>query len=550
MRSSCRRLFVIGTGAVVLGLALASAAPAQTGGAAEAWHNAHRLGGSTAFHAPPLKTVAGLRQMAARAAVAEDIRTVLRASGIPETGDAVLAALTGATTAVVGGFCDEATPADGTIVECDARPGTTLLWMALRPNARRGDRAPGRLERVRWAGKQPFRAFLFRVTSDDKIYTFIVPKPCANLSLMSVKDIEGEPVDISVERVCDPRTGLLSATIKGSKDLARLQRVNVAINGQPAGALTAPSWTLTSSTFGDYTFDALDTKGRPYPVTPGTFRVDPCPPPAAEPAPTVVGPTCDVVLSSLPVKGGYEIVVDATRSSTGTSEVAPTVTVEVRDDTGAVVAQALTLDSSLTGKFIVRKPGRYRATATVSTPRAVVAGGSRYEGVVSCEQGLTIETPVGAPPFFFDALVGKDRRVRPIEDTDLEFAQCSPLVGLKFGIAERFRPDWELAGAVGVALSLVTDDEKVKETALFIDAEVNKYLPGGAFIGTGVTLWDLTRSDTFTPGWLVHFGLPLAKNPRFPVFFIGEGRLFFDHIDDVANNYQFWGGLRMQFQRR
>jgi len=66
-------------------------------------------------------------------------------------------------------------------------------------------------------------------------------------------------------------------------------------------------------------------------------------------------------------------------------------------------------------------------------------------------------------------------------------------------------------------------------------------------IGTGLSLWDLTRSDTFTPAWLLHFGVPLNKDARVPVFFIGEGRLFFDHIDEASSNYQFWGGLRVHF---
>jgi hypothetical protein len=488
--------------------------------------------------------------MAAKKGVAEDIRAVLRESGIPETADAVIATLAGATSSVKGGFCSDATPADGIIVECNVQPGSTLLWMAYRPNARKGNRTPGRLENVRWAGNKPFEAFLFRVTNDYKIYTFIVPKPCANMSLMSVKEIEGEPVGISVDRVCDPK-GNLRETIRASgRDLERVQRVSVAINGQPAGELTAPSWTFTSNRSGDYTFDAIDTKGRPYPVTPRTAHVDACPLPEPPRKPTVVQPTCNVVLSAVRVKGGYEITVDATRSTTGTSEVAPAVTVALRDDTGAAVGQTLTLDSSLTGKILVPKPGTYRATATVSTPRVVEAGGNRYEGTVTCEESVTIEKPIGHVSVFIDALAGKERRVRPIEGTNLEFAQCSPLLGLKFGVAKRFQNDWEVAGVVGVAISLVTDDQKVNESALFVDAEVNKYLSGGSFIGTGLSLWDLTRRDTFTPAWLLHFGLPLTKNANHPVFFIGEGRLFFDHIGDVRNNYLLWGGVRVHFGKR
>jgi hypothetical protein len=535
--------------ALALGLALAPVAAAQ-GSPADAMHNARRLGGSTAFYTPPLRTAASVKQMMARKGIADDIRTVLRDSGIPETADAVLATLSGATFSVASAPCDQATPADGSIVECDFQPGSTLLWMAYRPSIRKGIRTPGRLESVRWAGAKPFRALLFRVTNDYKIYTFILPKICANLSLMSVKEIEGEPVSVSVDRVCDPKTGALRATIKAaSKDLERVQRVSVSINGQPAGEMTAPSWTFISTKPGDYTFDATDAKGRPYPVARKTLRVEVCPPPPASEPMRVIGPTCNVTLSVMRVKGAYEITVDATRSATGASGVAPTVTVELHDEAGAAIGQALTLDSTLNGKIMVRRPGTYRGTATVTTPQAVEVGSSRYEGTATCEASVTIEKAVGGPAFFVDALVGKDRRVRPIENTSLEFAQCSPLLGLKVGVAKRFQNDWEVAGAVGVAISLVTDDQKVKESELFVDVELNRYLSGGSYVGTGLSLWDLTRSSTWTPAWLLHFGVPLSKSARHPVFFVGEGRLFFDHIDDIANNYQLWGGVRVQFRR-
>ncbi len=125
----------------------------------------------------------------------------------------------------------------------------------------------------------------------------------------------------------------------------------------------------------------------------------------------------------------------------------------------------------------------------------------------------------------------------------MDFAQCSPLLGLKAGVAKRFENDWELAGAVGVAISLVTDDNKVRENEVFADVELNKYAKNGMFVGTGLSLWDLTHSDTFTPALLLHTGVPLAKK----VYFLVEGRLFFDHLDDVQNNYQFWGGVRVHF---
>ena len=71
-------------------------------------------------------------------------------------------------------------------------------------------------------------------------------------------------------------------------------------------------------------------------------------------------------------------------------------------------------------------------------------------------------------------------------------------------------------------------------------------LGNGAFLGTGRSLWDLTRGDTFTPARMLHLGWPLAKNARIPTYFVAEGRRLLDHADDLRNNYQLWGGLRMR----
>jgi len=342
--------------------------------------------------------MAGARGMQA------DIRKVLTDSGIPDTSDAVLAVLSGATSAVAGGNCSDARPADGALVECDFQPGATLEWMAYRPNLNRGNRTPGRIERFRWAGRSPFRAFLFRVTNNRRTYTFVVPKICGNLSLMSVSEM-------------------------------------------------------------------------PRPVTPAP------PPPAPAPPPPPVAPAA------------------------------------------------------------VPPPPPPPPPPTVAPPPPPPPP----------------PPPAKVHPFFIDALVGKDRRVRPVDSRttgngarvlgntgtgNVDFAQCSPIVGVKLGVAKRFANDWEVAGAGGVAFSLVNADDKVREHEVLVDVEANKYLSGGAFLGTGISFWDITHSDTFTPAWMLHVGVPLGAHP---VYFLAEGRFFLKELDDVSNNYQFWAGVRVHF---
>ena len=370
---------------------------------ADGYVTARRLGGTTSFYRPALTDPNSVKRMADSPNMATDIRKVLSDAGIPQTGDAVVAMLSGASTAANVGSCSNAAPADGTLVECNFANGDTLDWMAYRPNAPR-NRTAGRVEKMRWGGRTAFPAFLFRVTSAERIYTFVVPKACGNLSLMSVRTVE---------------------------------RPAVVIPPPPAAAPP------------------------PAPAPP-----PPAPPPARapEPAPMAMPPT-----------------------------IAP----------------------------------------------VAVAKGS---------------------PFFFDLLAGKDRRVREIGDRSTndgrpifasagpgEFAQCSPLLGVKLGVAKRFTNDWELAAAAGVAFSLVSQDDKVREHQVLFDVEANKYLDNGVFLGTGLSFWDITHSDNFTPAALVHVGVPITKSQSHPLYFLVEGRYLLDHADDIRNNYQFWGGIRLHF---
>ena len=388
--------------AVVALLVTASFVSAQPARDAEGYRSARRLGGSTSFHKPALTNPDSIKRMSATKGMTDDIRKVLGDAGLSDTADDVVAMMSSGAAAAAVGSCATAMPAEGVMVECDFQRGATLEWMAYRPNIGRGDRTPSRIEKFRWGGRQAFKAFLFRVTEDNRIYTFVVPKACGNLSLMSVQEIKRET--------------------------------------PPAAA--------------------------PAPPPPAPMAPPPPPPPAivqpAPPAPPVM------------------------------TEVAPAI------------------------------------------------------------------ASVKASPFFFDVLAGKDRRVRPTDGRETvngsapfanagpgEYAQCSPLLGFKVGMAKRFANDWEVAGAVGLALSLIREDTYVREHQIFADVELNKYVGGGAFVGTGISLWDVTHSDTITPAWMLHFGIPLTQAQK--VYFVGQARMYLDNADDIKNNYLLWGGVRVHF---
>jgi hypothetical protein len=546
---------VVGAALVFCGL-LALAAPA----AGQTYRNIRVLGKTPSrFYHPPLTDVASLKRYARNPRVVKDIDIVLAAGGIPSAVAAqVLPRLQEPGTVTRQASCSTL-PEGNAVVDCGFETGGTMDWMAAR-NLVKGKRPPKIVQNLRWAGKKPFQAFLFRIDTDDMTYVFMVPKPCGNLTL--VRKIPKEPppvvvdppaISVNVARDCyDAR---LAVTVKATGDLSQTSRISVLLDGKAAGELTAPSWSMQSGTPGTYTLVAYGTDGKPYRadrVKADTVRVEPCPIPD-------VNPTCRVQLTP-PMKGEHDLIIDTTGSSSGSPGATATLAVRLTgpgivDPQGELVA----IDASGRGKRTLRRRdvGTFKVTETITSPNLVVDG-KRYTGSATCDATVEIPPPPSTVRFFADGLFGKERRQRPVSEldtvpvgiaSDTLFGQCSPMAGVKFGVAKRWENDWELAGDVGVGLMFVDTDKKVRRNPLFIDVEVNKYLANELFVGTGLSLWDLTRSKTFTPAWLVHFGVPLngGRDARVPVYFLGEGRLFFDNIDSADNNYQFWGGVRVMF---
>ena len=145
------RTLSIGTATFALLLALASVVSAQEGIARA--RDIHRLGGSTAFYKPPLTTVTSLKRMGAIREWPAISATVLSQAGTPESrGRVVAAALAGASSSVRAACCSEATPLDGTIVECDVQPGQDDAVDGLSAEGRRV--TGGLLTDIRWAGRK------------------------------------------------------------------------------------------------------------------------------------------------------------------------------------------------------------------------------------------------------------------------------------------------------------------------------------------------------------------------------------------------------------
>ena len=460
-----------------------------------------RLGGPNAFHKPPLQSVADLQQ--AFAANRADIEAVLAKAGWPGKPADLFAAV------AAGKVRETAFPVDG-----------TMPWMALR----RKD-GPDVVRDAVWKGKEPFPAYELTFVSGDYRYRFLVPKPCTNLVYLDSEKLPPPVAKLSVTPRTDCITRPMTIDASGSSvsDGRRITAVEVEMTrpdgrkeslGRPAGP--GWRWQRAFDEPGTYRFTAVavaNTGSRSKPATAQVERT-PCPPTAA------------LRLSHTERLTNEPFTVDTSGSTTQVGEL-DMVVVTVTDADGTTVRE-LEMKSPYITELKLEEPGFYTFTAV-----AVDSLGQR-----SAPVSATIEI-VSRWSVLTDVMAGLERRWREEFPRD----RSAPLVGGKAGPAYLIRRNVELAAAVGVAFNTRDTDN----TSLYADVELN-WLGDRGLFGVGVGLWDFTHSDTITGDLLIHGGVNLPwKTGRYPVAWLIEGRLFFDHADMPDNNYLVWTGLRFHF---
>ncbi len=93
---------------------------------------------------------------------------------------------------LVFAFLEQIQKADVQTVELN--PGDTMKWMLFK----KGRKVEVKNDVV-WAGKKPITAYNFTIFRDGKLYEFIVPKICGNISLKSVNEVPAPVCDLKVD---------------------------------------------------------------------------------------------------------------------------------------------------------------------------------------------------------------------------------------------------------------------------------------------------------------------------------------------------------------
>ncbi|OGD17918.1 MAG: hypothetical protein A2W03_17990 [Candidatus Aminicenantes bacterium RBG_16_63_16] len=144
--------------------------------------------------------------------------------------------------------------------------GDKLIWMLFRSG--------GKVKVVRdveWAGKKPLDVFVFNVEKDFKKYEVVMPRPCGNISLRSITDLE-LPLATCAITVSPAKVNLkdpVTVDVSGTQGAKSIEVSAVAADGTKAWSQTltpdAPRAKATFDKPGAYTFkaSAINAQNRP-----------------------------------------------------------------------------------------------------------------------------------------------------------------------------------------------------------------------------------------------------------------------------------------------
>ncbi len=153
---------------------------------------------------------------------------------------------------------------------------------------------------------------------------------------------------------------------------------------------------------------------------------------------------------------------------------------------------------------------------------------------------------------FYEGDFGKERRVRLNETSAADACRDVRRVlraAVRVQVRRRSQGLGHLADRAGHA-ALRSTRSTAGNSSLFAEVEFNKWSERKRYFGFNVGVWDFGHSHLVAPTAGIQFGTRLwsAGADGNELHFVGSGRLFLNKLDDIANNYQFWGGVRYIFR--
>jgi hypothetical protein len=393
--------------------------------------------------------------------------------------------------------------------------GDTLYWMLFRSH--------GKVKvamDIEWAGKAPLDVFAFTVKKDFKAYEFVMPRPCGNISLRSITELELPPA-VCALTVSPAKVNLkdqVTIDMGGSQQATSMEVDVLGPDGQKLTTYSlTPEAARKQTSFdkpGIYTFKGRATNAQ------GKVSSNSCEAKLVVNAP----PVCSLQTSCSPCKNmvGRPITIDASGSKDPDGQVAKA-DFSITDTEGNPVDKFMDSDAPFIWDKIFDKPGTYAITVVVTDDFGAVSEPCRLVLEVTQKRSYI---GVEAGPFFARGSHGP-----------YMFA----MVGWQYWLTPD-KLDFSIWG--GGALSLKSAPWK----SIFLAEALLNYHAGAFFIGGGAGMTTAIKEGRDADFDLIgNFGFDLFKNPqstgalsfqvRWP---IGSGRTF-------ADNHKFGFGFRYCF---
>ncbi len=406
-------------------LAVVPAASAQTNNR----HKLTRLGAvpASAMHVPPLTNAASLKRLMANKKMAADFRKGFEQAGLGSLADSAIGTLTSPMQVTKGGECSDATgpvaagrrprrvhrlSGGGHRVD-DVSQGHRLE--SGRSRCSRASSGPARSRSPRSASASSARKARRRARISSCCRRPAATCRCCGWPRRPSRR-KAHSLTPSVKSTCDCTNGKLTAT--------------VSVDGrhrQPAPRARAGGWQRRRRADGAVVVDDRRSAGHLHVPGGGRRRRSVHVHARARSAwmrarrPSKVAQTCSVKLTHVEGKKGYDFLIDASGTTSGSPNVPATTVVQLYGPTGAAIGQPITLTGDMKTTVTVpfkKAEGSYRVTSTVSSPDTV-ADCKHYGGKDNCEATDTVVAVPSTSSIFIDGLFGKERRQRPASEYDL-----------------------------------------------------------------------------------------------------------------------------------
>lgn len=115
------------------------------------------------------------------------------------------------------------------------------------------------------------------------------------------------------------------------------------------------------------------------------------------------------------------------------------------------------------------------------------------------------------------------------------------LLGLGAGVLYPLNPGWDLLLQIGAG-----NDDEHSHTATFAEIGALKKI-GNGFLGGGIGVWDIASDDLRDGTIWLEGGLNVAKWTSASMQWFVNGRVFWDELDNISDNFTLSTGLRVLF---